>query len=373
MVDGGPVCARCGRHVRPVGNSGWEHVPGGGDPADWLPHIDLADLHPATGYAEMSQRYPALVRVDVMADAAIGEADWEAAVPRLLAYRDRLGTLDPGAGGNPLLDLFVILTGEEDGERRGFHGAPSGLLQALDVKRRRRELAARLAWAVPTSDAVAAMVSLGPVADCGAGTGYWVAQITAAGGNAVATDLAPPGDDAGHTYHPGPVQTWAPVSPMAAVEAVKSHPDRVPLLCWPPYGDDDASYAVLRACRSPLLVHVGDANQATGSVRFHRELSLNWSPVDVVPLPPWPGIGDRLTVYRRNPQRRRHTVRDRCHQCGAFLPTGAVGRCPRCREQRPAALTLSAGEHRMELTEKMLAGMHPALRAALERSSNRVL
>src|SRR5438067_2432041 len=107
--------------------------------------------------------------------------------------------------------------------------------------------------------------------------------------------------------------------------AARRHGDRTLFLCWPPYDDDASSYAVLRAYRGDKLVYVGEG--ATGSVRFHRELALNWSLEEEVRLPNWPRLRDMLMVYRRNAVRRPLRERDRCFDCHRFIPTGAIGRC----------------------------------------------
>jgi hypothetical protein len=65
--------------------------------------------------------------------------------------------------------------------------------------------------------------------------------------------------------------------------------------CWPPFDDDAASYAPLRAYRGDVLLYAGDVpgldgvRGATGTARFHRELALNWTPAEQAALPNWPG------------------------------------------------------------------------------------
>ncbi len=97
---------------------------------------------------------------------------------------------------------------------------------------------------------------------------------------------------------------------------------------------------------------------------------MNWTPDSTIALPAWPGVADRLVVFRRNPVRRRHTTRDRCDECRRYVPTGAIGRCARCRERRPAALTLEIGGHRLEYPAAALEAMPPALAAALRNSTH---
>src|SRR5439155_6479476 len=166
---------------------------------------------------------------------------------------------------------------------------------------------------------------------------------------------------------------WTQIHRATAVAAAREHPDRALVLCWPPFDDDAASYAALRAYRGEVVVYIGERDEgATGSVRFHRELALNWTLEKELDLPRWPRLRDRLMVYRRNPQRRAHVERDRCFECKRFIPTGAIGRCDWCFEQRPTALALRVGRHRVEYPQEMLDAMPPALRKAFERSPNRI-
>jgi len=107
-------------------------------------------------------------------------------------------------------------------------------------------------------------------------------------------------------------------------------------------------------------------------VRFHRELDLDWTLSEAVDLPSWPGLHDRLLVYRRNPTRRPLLERDHCDECGRFVATGSIGRCDRCFERRPPALALRLGRHRIEYPQAVLDAMPPALRKAFESSPSRI-
>ncbi len=176
----------------------------------------------------------------------------------------------------------------------------------LDLPARRRELAALFSWAIPAAGALAVLARHAPLVECGAGTGYWAALLRARGVDVLASDLAPPGPRgrAGNRYHGGTRRPWTAVEAASAVDAVRAARGRTLFLCWPPYDDDGASYAALRAYRGDVFVYAGGGpGGPTGTVRFHRELELNWHPAEQVALPNWPGLRDRLVVYRRNPVR----------------------------------------------------------------------
>ena len=373
VVDGAPICAECGLAVEPTGPGRWRHVPRGRRPARrsrWL-FPTLADLRACATYRELAARYPWASRTT--------EEQWREAVARLARYHEllaasrRVRTL--GARDNPYLELVELLAAPSpaEPEEPRYWGLPLGLAQLLDLSERRRELVDLFAWAIPNERALEALARHAPLVEAGAGTGYWLALLQALGVDAVGYDLSPAGTGAPNEFHRRARRAWTEVRQGSAVVAARRHPERTLLVCWPPYDDDAASYQPLRAYRGEIVVHLGEREGASGSVRFHRELALNWTPVEEVELPHWPGLDDRLTVYRRNPVRRRHSLRDRCPECGRLVPTGSIGRCDACFAARPPALALRAGRHRVEYTAEVVGTLPPPLRAAFERSAHRIV
>ena len=306
----------------------------------------------APSYIHFKNRFPWV---------SASQAEWHDAVRRLKEYRKGLNAAgrrrELRAGENPQLELFRLLT-----------ASPSPL---LDLAERRRELASLFSWAIPTDAALELLARYAPLVECGAGMGYWLALLRARGVDAVGYDRASPG--AKNAYHRGRSRPWTKVGRASSVEAVRRHRERTLLLCWPPYDDDAASYGALRAYRGDAMIHIGERDEgATGSVRFHRELALNWTLVEEIDLPRWPLLQDRLMVYRRNAERRPLLERDRCFECKKFIHTGAIGRCDACFAQRPPALALRVGRHRVEYPREVVDAMPAALRRAFENSPNRV-
>src|SRR5262245_15050863 len=359
VVDGHPICSECGRAVVLTAPDRWCHVSRG----TRRPRFTLAALQAASRFEDFRARFPS---------AECSEADWREGVSRLEAFRDgfaaaaRRRALRPGE--NPYLELV-----EQLGGGRGAWRLAPGLARLLDLPERRRELASLFAWAIPTDEAIALLARHGPLVECGAGMGYWSALLRARGANVVAYDSAPPGRKTANDYHRRARRPWSEVRRAPSAAAARRHTDRTLLLCWPPLDDDRASYAALRAYRGDLVIYVGEPDEgATGSVRFHRELRLNWTLVETLDLPNWPRLRDRVMVYRRNPQRRPHVERDRCFECQRFIPTGAIGRCDECFKRRPPALALRVGRHRVEYPQDVVDAMPPALRRAFEASPNRI-
>ena len=327
VVDGHPICDLCGGAVEPFGGEQWRH----GSSRRAKPLVSQAkDLQTYREYRS-----------------------------RLLAA-GKLRAL--GARDNPYLELALLLSSAPPGEQR-----------LLDLEERRRELASLFSWAIPSEPALAVLAKYAPLVECGAGMGYWAALLRARGVDALAYDLAPPGGRARNAYHRRGRQPWTEVQQASAAAAARRHAGRALVLCWPPYDDDAGSYGALRAYRGDVVIHIGERDEgATGSVRFHRELRLNWTLAEELELPHWPRLRDRLMVYRRNARRQPLAERDRCFECRRFIVTGSIGRCDVCFAQRPPALALRVGRHRVEYPQEVVDAMPPALRKAFAASRNRI-
>lgn len=366
-VDGHPVCERCGAAVAPAAAGRWAHVPEGRAfprRSRWFAPVTWAELRALRSFSEFVARYPWTVRPELCGGVVTSEADWREGVRRLRSYHDLLTALrrrrTVRRAENPYLALVSVLAGTPAGtpdDRDLSWSVPGGLGSVLNLPARRRELAALFSWAIPAGGALAVLSQYAPLVECGAGTGYWAAMLRAGGVDVVASDLAPPG------------RSWTGLRAASAVASVRASRDRTLFLCWPPHDNDGASYAALRAYRGDVFCYVGGGpGGPTGTVRFHRELELNWRPAEQVALPNWPGLRDRLVVCRRNPVRRPLTRRDRCVSCQRFLPTGSAGRCDACFARRPPAMALSVNGHRVEYPQEVVDAMPSGLRLAFERS-----
>jgi hypothetical protein len=305
------VCVACGVTVVPAAGGRWRHLPAGRPyprRSRWLAPVTWRQLRRMASYQEFTARYPWTVRPDLCGGITT-EQDWREGVRRLRAYHAGLAAAGRRSavrpGENPYADLVAMLAGLPPGADPGAapFAVPPGLANVLGLAARRRELASVFSWAIPSEGALSVIAGYSPLVECGAGTGYWAALLRGRGADVAAYDIAPPGSGSANEFHRRR-RPWTQVLPGTSAAAVAASPGRALLLCWPPR-DDDASYTVLRALSADTVLYLGEGpGGATGSERFHQELALNWTPAEQVALPRWPGLRDKLTVYRRSVVRR---------------------------------------------------------------------
>lgn len=200
------------------------------------------------------------------------------------------------------------------------------------------------------------------IVEMGAGTGYWASLLTLGGADVVAYDIAPP-DQAENWYHSihetykhtltqddvdEHLKHWGPMYQMnddlaeltkdsdhpfpvipkpdppkvgdivdrqqvvpgarrpiffpvqqGSVEKLAEHPDRVLLLCWPPYDNPFAADA-LRAFQGDTLIYIGEGTGGCCADDDFFDLLDEWEEVDYFrEHVQWSGLRDGAGVYRR--------------------------------------------------------------------------
>lgn len=160
----------------------------------------------------------------------------------------------------------------------------------------RHQLVKTYAWSIPAPNDIAWITGLldgRNVLEIGAGTGYWAWQLSQAGVDVRAYDVAPGGNRWCGTTQYHPVLQGGP--DVAAV-----YGERALFLCWPPY-DDSLAADALRAYDGDLLIHAGEPEGGcTADDEFFRLLARDWTEVGDSPgHVTFSGIHCWLTAYRR--------------------------------------------------------------------------
>ena len=166
----------------------------------------------------------------------------------------------------------------------------------------RHALCATFSWSIPSPGDIAWITSrLGGkgIVEPGAGGGYWAWQLTQAGADVIAYDPHEAGSD-GNSFA---AREWHPVL-RGDHDAVKAHPDRAMLLCWPSYAQPWASWA-LSSYRGDQIFYAGEGEGGCcADDAFFELLGAEWEEVGDCPAHvSFGGIHCYLTEYRRRESR----------------------------------------------------------------------
>lgn len=151
---------------------------------------------------------------------------------------------------------------------------------------------------------VQALVKHGPWVEIGAGTGALAAAVNAAGGRVVPTDnfsWAENRWDENSGGWVGRVQKVIKADGVRAARLVARTPSIGLLSCWPCYDEDWAYRAVSLLRPGQRFAYFGEGDGGcTGDDQLHDLLDCDFEEIQEVNYEQWPGLYDRLTIYRRN-------------------------------------------------------------------------
>jgi hypothetical protein len=150
-------------------------------------------------------------------------------------------------------------------------------------------------FAIPCREALEAVRRLGPLLEIGAGSGYWSAMLAAAGHDVVATDIG-----AGMSTYGTEVGSQARVERLSAADAIVAYPERDVFCSWPAAGEGWATDALklVQPGRAIALV-LDDRPGITGDESLRLFLTDQCEPIGAIAIPQFPGVRDRLHLYRR--------------------------------------------------------------------------
>jgi hypothetical protein len=171
---------------------------------------------------------------------------------------------------NPYFDLYQILKGLPESKQ----------LEA------RKKLIWAYSWAVPSSEAILKITQYSPLVELGSGTGYWAWLIQQAGGRVQCLD---------HEPHQPP--HWQEIY-LGDPHSLSKFPQETLLLCWPPLHDSMSNVA-LNTFLGKTIIYIGEWRGRTAQNNFHDELDKNWTLIESLPIPNWPGFTDQLYIFSR--------------------------------------------------------------------------
>jgi hypothetical protein len=205
------------------------------------------------------------------------------------------------APSNPYHDAWLELGGAEALYKET-------ILARGSVWEARDRMVRRYAWAIPNEAALRYLVRYSPLVEMGAGNGYWAWAAAARGADIAPYDKTPPGRNQNSWMEEpdsttvSPWKCWVPVR-EGTPEALRAHADRTLFLCWPPYADSMAFECLEHYTGSTIILIGEDSGGCTGDSFFFERLEDQFEEIhdEAVTLPQWPGLHDRLTVWRRVP------------------------------------------------------------------------
>ncbi len=155
----------------------------------------------------------------------------------------------------------------------------------------------RVAWAVPTQEALDCIKRYSPkgAVEIGAGTGYWASRLARNGVNVRAFDSEP----YKNRWHTGYGNVWWRVKKGSWGELRLVSKKRTLLLCWPPHANQMAEMCVEKY-RGDTIAYVGEqTSRSMATDAFFDLLHERFECVEGVDLPRWPECYDDLTIWKR--------------------------------------------------------------------------
>lgn len=152
---------------------------------------------------------------------------------------------------------------------------------------------AEYGFSIPCREAVEAIKGYGPIVEIGAGTGYWAKIMQLAGIDVIATDSW----DNGYKFQIG---KHFPVERQNGAAAVIKYAPRTVFCSWPSYDDTWAASALKVMKGGRCFIYIGEGHGGcTGNDEFHELLDADFTLLDTVAIPQFPGIGDYMEIWRR--------------------------------------------------------------------------
>jgi hypothetical protein len=213
------------------------------------------------------------------------DSESELVAKALAAYQAAQADALAGLTSLPMAEWMATGRPPSAAELRGRGFTAENTEHLSDMRLARRAAIARWGHSIPCAEAVAALSRHGPWVEIGAGSGYWAALLRAAGLDAVATDLKPWG---------------AEVEALDGVTAVRTYAKRDVFCSWPTRGGDWIVEAAASMAPGRILAVIADGRDGEiASPALYDLLDAEFTIVEEILLPQWPGARDRLMLHRR--------------------------------------------------------------------------
>jgi len=169
----------------------------------------------------------------------------------------------------------------------GFFNQPESWNKYYDTIKNRDSVRLKYSYAIPSPEAIKKIISLSPIIEIGAGNGYWAYEISKAGGDIIAFD--------NNSWRMTWTKKWFTVM-QGDEQKINDFPKRTPMICWSP----EFGLETIKNKNTKQFIHIGEGNGGcTNSDEFFDYLDDNYELEYELELPQWPGINDRLEIWKR--------------------------------------------------------------------------
>jgi hypothetical protein len=168
-------------------------------------------------------------------------------------------------------------------------------------------LTRQYSFAIPNQEAISSLVNLShnyPIVELGAGTGYWASLIAQKGGKIECYDPHPPlvsGSKNMYSFTHSYYKVNNGDENILNSDHIKQYNNKYTLfLCWPSYNKNWAAHA-LNIYQGPYVVYIGeDRGGCTADDKFFDMLDFKFTEENIINIPQWMGMNDRMYIYKRN-------------------------------------------------------------------------
>lgn len=198
---------------------------------------------------------------------------------------------ETGKDLNPYLRDMLFLAENNEAIIRDNPSFRMDMNTMFRLKLIRELLVYKYAWAIPCKKALESIAEHSPIIEVGAGSGFWAKLLNEKGVEIVAYDSISDGGSKNY------LKKWFDVR-QGNEQSILPHPDHTLFLCWPPYGDEMATDA-LKQYKGKTVLYVGEEYGVTASPSFFEFIEEHFVEEEVIELPVWPGLRDKLFVFTR--------------------------------------------------------------------------
>ena len=160
-------------------------------------------------------------------------------------------------------------------------------------------------WAVPNKDAIFKLVDFAKgktILEIGSGLGLWAALLRFYGVDIIATDKHMPQMNPYFYEKKKLYLPYTDIIYMDVCDAIDTYKTDILFLCWPPFDEDIAEYAISNF-KGQYVIYIGESRgRSTANDNFFDILEREWEYIKLEPyiyIKSLPFVYDSIQIYKR--------------------------------------------------------------------------